>query len=92
MRRITAARPSPHPRFLHTLASILEEEEELYVSAFPYLVLRSVPPLIPPDLIPLSVSLKRKETEMPVFDCCPSFPLIDRSMLSRSKFFKLPQK
>ena len=31
MRRITAARPSPHPRFLHTLAAILEEEEELYV-------------------------------------------------------------
>ncbi|KAI5077608.1 hypothetical protein GOP47_0007432 [Adiantum capillus-veneris] len=30
MRRITAARPSPHPRFLHNLAAILEEEEERF--------------------------------------------------------------
>ncbi|KAI5071334.1 hypothetical protein GOP47_0013585 [Adiantum capillus-veneris] len=27
MRRVTAARSSPHPRFLHTLAAIIEEEE-----------------------------------------------------------------
>lgn len=30
MRRITAARPSPHPRFLHNLAAILEQEESRF--------------------------------------------------------------
>jgi hypothetical protein len=51
MRRITAARPSPHPRFLHTLASILEEEEELYVSSFSFLLLVSVLSLLASRLI-----------------------------------------